>query len=289
MAKRQTSTTASAALQSGEDLYLQRARLALPRLVRQARAGTPIFYSDLAEELGMSNPRTLNYPLGAIGRALAALGRKHNMTVPGIQALVINKRTGLPGEGIGKFVTPLPFSEYAIEQKRRLIDAYLSKIYTYPQWEWVLEQFELHPLPPVPAAILDEARQYIGGGESERHRQLKLYVATRPDLLGLSPAVGPGRTEYLLLSADRLDVLFEHGAQRIAVEVKSDLSDQADVLRGLFQCIKYRALLEAEQVAQGHVPNSRAVLVLQGQLPADLLGLKNALGIEVLEGVAPNA
>ncbi|MCR5890396.1 hypothetical protein LRS06_21955 [Hymenobacter sp. J193] len=289
MASRQTSTSASAELQFGDDLYLQRARLALPRLVRQAHAGTPIFYSDLAEELGMANPRTLNYPLGAIGRALAGLGRKHNTTVPGIQALVVNKRSGLPGEGIGKFVTPLPFSEYAIEQKRRLIDAYLAKIYTYPHWEWVLAQFELEPLPPVPPAVLDEARHYAGGGESERHRQLKLYVAARPELVGLSPAVAPARTEYLLLSADRLDVMFEHGAQRVAVEVKSDLSDRADVLRGLYQCIKYRALLDAEQVAQGLVPNSRAVLVLQGQLTPELRGLKNALGVEVIEQVQPGA
>lgn len=93
--------------------------------------------------------------------------------------------------------------------------------------------------------------------------------------------------EYRLPSADRLDVLFLHGAQRIGVEVKSDISDAGDVLRGLFQCVKYRVLIEAEQVAQGEAPNSRVVLVLQGQLPANLLGLKNALGIEVLEDIIP--
>ena len=192
MAIRRTSTKASAALQSGQDLYLQRARLALPCLVRQAGAGTPIYYSDLAKELAMPNPRTLNYPLGAIGRALAALGRKHGVAVPGIQALVVNKRTGLPGEGIGNFVTPLPFSQYSIEQKRLLIDGYLAKIYTYPHWEWVLEQFNLKPLAPVPPPALDKARYYAGRGESEQHRQLKLYVAARPGLLGLRPTAAPG-------------------------------------------------------------------------------------------------
>jgi len=52
---------------SGEKLYQERARAALPLLVRQAQAGAPIFYSDLADELGMPNPRNLNYVLGSIG------------------------------------------------------------------------------------------------------------------------------------------------------------------------------------------------------------------------------
>ena len=51
----------------GSGLYHQRARKALPLLVRQAEAGEQIFYGDLACELGISNPRVLNYPLGAIG------------------------------------------------------------------------------------------------------------------------------------------------------------------------------------------------------------------------------
>ena len=36
---------------SGTKAYQVRAREALPLLVRQAEAGAPIFYSDLAEEL----------------------------------------------------------------------------------------------------------------------------------------------------------------------------------------------------------------------------------------------
>jgi hypothetical protein len=54
----------------GDKLYQRRARMALPLLVRQAHAGSKIFYADLAAELGMTNPRTLNYVLGSIGTTL---------------------------------------------------------------------------------------------------------------------------------------------------------------------------------------------------------------------------
>jgi hypothetical protein len=47
-------------IMSGDKLYQERARRAMPILVRQALASQPIYYSDLAEELGMSNPRNLN-------------------------------------------------------------------------------------------------------------------------------------------------------------------------------------------------------------------------------------
>src|SRR4051794_2827561 len=88
----------------GDKLYQQRARLALPVLVRQALAESPIYYSDLAAELGMSNPRNLNFVLGCVGTTLEALGNKWNEAIPPLQCIVINKSTGLPGEGIGWFL-----------------------------------------------------------------------------------------------------------------------------------------------------------------------------------------
>ena len=47
-----------------EKTYQQRAREALPLLVRQAEAGEKIYYADLAAEMGIEWPRTLNRPLG---------------------------------------------------------------------------------------------------------------------------------------------------------------------------------------------------------------------------------
>jgi len=89
---------------SGDKLYQERARAALPLLVRQAEAGVLVIYSDLAEELGMPNPRNLNFVLGSIGMSLECLSKAWKEKVPPIQCLVVNKNTGLPGEGIGWFL-----------------------------------------------------------------------------------------------------------------------------------------------------------------------------------------
>ncbi len=73
----------------GEKLYQKRARKALPILVRQAKAEQPIYYSDLAEELNMPNPRNLNYVLGAVGNSLKKLEKKWKEEIPLINVIVI--------------------------------------------------------------------------------------------------------------------------------------------------------------------------------------------------------
>jgi hypothetical protein len=58
----------------GYELYQRRARVAFPILVRQADAKEPITYEALAAELGMPNPRNLNFVL-ANGSAHTTLDR----------------------------------------------------------------------------------------------------------------------------------------------------------------------------------------------------------------------
>ena len=103
--------------------------------------------------------------------------------------------------------------------------------------------------------------------------------------------VSDGDTEYVLPSADRIDVLFQSGEELVAVEVKAHISNDADLYRGVFQCIKYRELLRAEQRVNGVIPQASAILVSQRPLPsavsqaakrllvtAVVVGLHNSLG-----------
>lgn len=78
-----------------------------------------------------------------------------------------------------------------------------------------------------------------------------------------------------------------HGKDWVGVEVKSKLSNIQDIIRGLFQCVKYRALIEAYQAIQMRPQSARAVLVLENTLPAELVPLKNILAVEVVEKVIP--
>lgn len=273
---------------SGDKAYQVRARAALPLLVRQAEAGALIFYSDLAEELGMPNPRNLNYVLGSIGQSLAMLSRAWKSEVPPIQCLVVNKSTGLPGEGIGWFhVKKEDFSTLPLRQKRAIVEAELQHVFSYPRWQQVLKAFKLGPVTSDFSYVVSKATGGFGGGESEAHNALKTYVAQNPKVIGLNANTPTGSTEFQLPSGDSLDVSFNGKRVWVAAEVKSSISAESDIVRGLFQCVKYRAVMEAVLLAESRPTNARALLVLESKFPKSLIPLRNILGVEVVEGISP--
>lgn len=88
--------TAQAALQiDGDKLYQQRARMALPILVRQAQAGSTIVYGDLAQELDMPMARNLNAVLGGVGRAITKLSKEWEQKIPATRHSLYEFPTGL--------------------------------------------------------------------------------------------------------------------------------------------------------------------------------------------------
>lgn len=282
---RETSKLASPSI-DGEKPYQKRARQALPLLVRQAKAEQPITYGDLAEELGIYNPRTLNYPLGTIGNALLALSSDWGVEVPPIQALVKNKSTGLPGSGVG-YAAPdaKEFREASTKRRREIVNLMLSKVYGFTRWDDVLRHFKLAPVTAPTAPRPARPIQDWAGGESPEHLALKRLVAANPWAVGLPRSCAPGETEFLFGSADAVDVLFRNGREWVGVEVKSARSGESDVARGLFQCVKYRALIEATQMAEQLPIKGRTLLALGGALPRGLVALRNTLGVEVIENV----
>lgn len=271
---------------SGDKLYQTRARAVLPILVRQAEAGTPIFYSALAEEIGIPNPRNLNYVLGSIGTTLENLSKAWKKKVPPIQCLVVNKNTGLPGEGIGWFlIKKEDFSSLNRRQQRAIVEAELQHVFSFGRWREVLSVLSLHPVESDFSAQIRKAAAFGGGGESEAHKRLKMYVSQNPAVVGLPANTPVGVTEFPLASGDAADVHFQDKKDWVAVEVKSAISNEADITRGFFQCVKYKAVLEAMQLASGLPQNTRAILALETSLPSKLIALKNTLGIEVVEAV----
>ncbi len=274
----------------GDKLYQQRARAALPLLVRQAKAQQTIYYSDLAEELGIPNPRNLNYVLGSVGVTLIQLGKEWNEDIPPIQCLVVNRADELPGEGVVFFITKEQYQGMSKRQRRILVAAELQKIFAYAKWDAVLAAFAMQPATSDFSKVVRKATSSgRGGGESEHHKLLKEHVATHPALIGLAATIANGVTEYVLPSGDELDVLFREGQEWIAVEVKSHISGDDDLVRGLFQCVKYQAVLEAFLLSTGRSPNVRTVLVTGRPWPQELLPLRNILGVEVITIEMPTA
>jgi hypothetical protein len=135
-----------------------------------------------------------------------------------------------------------------------------------------------------PSLLLEDAKRFVSKGESEEHRRLKEYVRQHPESVGL-PTGMTGTPERPLPSGDQLDVSFESESQWVAVEVKSRVSSEADVTRGLFQCVKYAAVMNAEQSLAARPRSVRALLGLVGRLPTPLTALAKSLDVKVIENL----
>ena len=67
------------------------------------------------------------------------------------------------------------------------------------------------------------------------------------------------------------------------MEIKTADADISDLTRGVFQCIKYRAVLRAEQKALGSLPNANTILVVSGKLSLETSRLAKILDVEFIE------
>lgn len=275
----------------GDKPYQLCARKALPILVRQAQLGEKIYYSDLADELGMTNPRNLDYVLGSVGVTLENLKKESGKDIPAIQTLVVSIKDELPGQGIGEFFETSDYRKLTRAKKRKLVDGVISDVFAYQKWEFVINnlglELDIRKFTKLTEKAARKRSRFGGGGESPAHKLLKQYVAAHPALVGLKGKKVTVEIEHSLPSGDKVDVFFQHQKEEVAVEVKSALSDDVDIVRGIYQCIKYQAVLQARQSANLIQGNCRSVLVLESDLPINLVPLKNMLGVSVLSGVEP--
>ena len=266
-----------------EKLYIKRAKIAFPILVRQAKADKTIYYSDLAKEMGMPNARNLNFVLGAIGDSLKDLENNTGKEIPLLNCLVVNKGNEMPSSGVDKFIEQKNFDSLNKSDKKKIVHKILSDIFIYRNWYWVLSELGLEPLETNFDQKIKEPKPYYGaGGESQEHKDFKTFIARNPNIFNL-PSKLEGVTEYELPSMDLIDVVFKDEDEIVGIEVKSYISNSADIQRGIFQCVKYKALLEAEQIVNDLTPNCRVILALESQLPNNLIPVTNQLGIEVYE------
>ena len=256
----------------------------IPILIRWAKSGTTTnTYGDLIKELGMTRFSGIGYVLGSIDDVLKALGKKINQDIPTLNALVCGKN-GLPSYGFEYINQQYP--SMSIADQKLYVDGVNKKTVDYPNWDVVLQLLGLKPSIVTSAKDEDSIRsgKYHGSGESPKHKALKEFIFAHPESIGIRNIV-KSDTEYILLSGDRLDVYFEQqDGTRIAVEVKSAVSPDDDILRGLYQCVKYKAILNAENKAHGNVSNTRSILVIECNLSESNQQVKDSLGINVIEG-----
>ncbi|NCT86898.1 hypothetical protein GXB84_06085 [Stenotrophomonas acidaminiphila] len=252
---------------------------ALPILIRWALEGEPHSYSDLAQELHDTyghaiKPRKDLYGgvAGGVAQAIEWLSGQWGTPIPPLHLILVNKRTGHAGDG-GYTISPAYFvgkSMDAEEDRRAHLRAAMDDVFTYPDWDRVARALGATMLTPATGAVEEVAAdapiplpkvQEGGKPESDEHKALKAWVASHPEEFvdyGNFPA---GTNEKLLSSGDRLDAHFDNGKHRLAVEVKTSRCSEDELQRGVYQAVKYRAIVRAEQKAMRFVPNGEAVLV----------------------------
>jgi len=233
-------------------------------------------------------------PAGTIGNALIETEEKWEESIPPLNALIVNQTTKLPGSGVNQYLERYArperhIDDMSLDEKRAVVEEIQAAIFSYEHWDDLLEEYEMEPLDEGlnEDAQDDEISKPSRGGwsgeeESEEHNNLKEFIANNPYVVGLGENSNKGVIEYLFPSSDRADVVFKNDSNYLGVEVKSIISNDDDINRGIFQCVKYQSLLRAEQKALMHPPTARAVLVVEQQLPLGLHNLADILGISVI-------
>ncbi len=208
--------------------------------------------------------------------------------VPLIQTLVVSTSDKLPGAGISEFIPS--YNALSNDKKKDIVHSEFRRIFEFgTRWEKVLSKLNIEPTKPSESEI-EKPRIKIynpyGSEGSPEHVALRDYVANTPESIGLDGNL-VGIPEYPLKSGDKIDVVFETEDEIIGVEVKSIRSGVDDIQRGLYQCIKYEAVLKAESQVNKVSKSIRCILVLQNSLPRKLSRVRNILGIDVRENIVP--
>lgn len=222
-------------------------------------------YTDVANAVGYAGPRPVGKLLGAVSDAL------HQMCpdAPTLNALVMSKGKGVPGDSFNYAVKEYDAS-MSRSEKMTFAKGKNQIAHEY-DWEPVLHTLNLRMPPLTSPNRIEKIRKTISSyqghvkGEGAGHRALKNYVLGHPEEFNIGNVLY-STTEHVLLSGDRIDVYFETADCVVAVEVKSSVSDETDIIRGLFQTVKYKAVLEAERMAKEKYLPVHTILVLGGSL-----------------------
>ena len=250
----------------------------IPILVGWAKYGlTNKTYGDLIHALGYTRYSGIGDQLGNVETVMRELRIMTGEDVPTLNALVKTPKEGIPSDGFD-FVYP-NYNGLTLSEKLVFVAGINEKALNYQKWDWVLDQLGLQPSKIITEQELEAISVHGGGGEGKEHKAIKEYVYKHPESLGIT-GVTRKETEHPLPSGDRLDVYFETSDCRYAIEVKPSTSPDDDITRGIFQCVKYRAILEAIRKVEYGKYDISTLLVIAGSMSdknkilAEVLGIK---------------
>lgn len=265
-------------------------RHAYAMLLRAIDRGEPfVTYGAIKAELEkqLQIPAIFTVQIGAVAGTMMDAILREDPKAPLINVLIC-RPDGIPGRGAGAYLAARyrdpslrTWEKVARERKFALVERERRAIRAYPNWKALGER--LYGKLPEPTVMQPVGNEHDfdswrgGDAESPEHKRLKHWVHGNPACVGIDTDPDHAEMEAKLLSGDEVDVLFRCRDAFYAVEVKSRRSNDADFLRGIYQCVKYRAVKAAEQVpfAVKVIP----VLVTETKMPKRLVDRAVQLGI----------
>jgi len=225
--------------------------------------------------------------IGPIAEAAQEKIRKQFPSAPVLNVLLVRKDTRKPGSGAQiQLFKRFPNRRWLKKKDahkhhlwERVVNEATEEVYAYYNWERLYKDIYKKNYKPDP--LYAEGSEKDGlpkgrRGEGNNHKTLRLWVKDNPSRIEWSLSGVRAETEVELLSGDRVDVVFNSDNEIVAVEVKSKDSNWADLQRGIYQCVKYKAVLGAQN---DRLPVS-SWLVTETELDGDLKRLAKKLGVK---------
>ena len=252
-------------------------------LIHAAKRRSSITYGEaqlrLEKEIGFSRigrSTRMGVPAGALMDRIWAV----RDDCPPVNVLLVRQDDRLPGKGVGGYMAKYlnnprlkskGFRDENRKQWQSACDEIATAVYAFNGWGQIYAEAFGERLPDlVPSAEGSEKDgiRNARGGEGPNHEALRLWVKKHPRKIRQAYASFRTDTEVVLDSADRVDVVYYGPDSTVVIEVKSSDSNDTDLRRGVFQCIKYRAVMAAMDIRLK--PRIEALLVTQRKLPSDL-------------------
>lgn len=242
-------------------------------------------YGDLLSTLGYTSYSGIGRQLGNVETVLRKLRESTGaVDIPTLNALVKKPKLDRPADGFD-FVYP-NYKKLSVPEKKIFIAGMNEKACAYTKWDWVLKELGLKEAIPLSEYQLNTIKNVqfnYGGGEGVEHKNLREYIFEHPESINSNNIVFK-ETEYILPSGDRLDVYFEfEDRKHVAIEVKPSTSPESDIIRGIFQCVKYKAVMDALKRIECQNYRIEVILLAAKKLSFQERTLAEELGISYIE------
>lgn len=166
-------------------------------------------------------------------------------------------------------------------QSARFLERRDGKLYATPRGkELIRKHFGSKSVDDAHDDAKENPAEFGGKGEGRMHRTLKEYVHKMSEKV-CNAKVKERQMEYPLPSGDSVDVTAWNATRIWHIEVKSHISKDPDVTRGIYQCVKYAAVGKAVEKVENSGRRVKSLLVVESKPSENVSALAKKLDVRV--------